>query len=360
MQMPGRKFSATDSYRYGFNGKENDVKGEGNSLDFGARIYDPRIGRWLSTDPLQVKYPELTPYHFTANNPINFIDPDGRDTVRFTSTTVGMAERSSGLDEVRIPGSFRTTYSITVIQAPGEDKFFYDTKSTVMQANGNPITGSTSREFFPNDISSSKGITSSPRTYLLGSRDDKDFVSLAKLASPELLAYLKVHDRMKYGGLGMVQDAYAEYEQASNYAGTILMAAGVGGLLKAPGAITAEANFAQKTFSSKFSEAGAFAGRSVDDVALSIKHGSLSTSSVPVQYIMRNGQQLILNTRSAAALTKAGVPRSMWTGVNMTGNATAEARLTEQLGRNKLTGAGTATTRQAGTSTSIKNNGVSQ
>ncbi|MFN0187706.1 MAG: RHS repeat domain-containing protein [Bacteroidia bacterium] len=68
------------SYRFGFNGKENDneVKGSGNSLDFGARIYDSRLGRWLSLDPLQMKYPSLSPYNFVANNPINFIDPDGK------------------------------------------------------------------------------------------------------------------------------------------------------------------------------------------------------------------------------------------------------------------------------------------
>lgn len=67
-------------YRFGFNGKENDneVKGTGNSLDFGARIYDPRIGRWLSVDPLSGKYPSLSPYAFVANNPIIYIDPDGK------------------------------------------------------------------------------------------------------------------------------------------------------------------------------------------------------------------------------------------------------------------------------------------
>lgn len=54
MLMPGRTYSATNSYRYGFNGKEkdNDIKGEGNQLDFGARIYDPRISRFLSLDPM--------------------------------------------------------------------------------------------------------------------------------------------------------------------------------------------------------------------------------------------------------------------------------------------------------------------
>jgi RHS repeat-associated protein len=65
---------------FGFNGKENDneVKGEGNSLDFGARIYDSRLGRWLALDPMMTKYPSFSPYAFCANNPILFIDPDGK------------------------------------------------------------------------------------------------------------------------------------------------------------------------------------------------------------------------------------------------------------------------------------------
>lgn len=68
-------------YRYGFNGMEKDdeVKGEGNSYDFGARIYDSRLGRWLSLDPLATKYPSLSPYHSFANNPVLFVDPDGKE-----------------------------------------------------------------------------------------------------------------------------------------------------------------------------------------------------------------------------------------------------------------------------------------
>jgi RHS repeat-associated protein len=72
--------SVCSSYLFGFNGKENDneVKGEGNSLDFGARIYDSRLGRWLALDPMMTKYPSFSPYAFCANNPILFIDPDGK------------------------------------------------------------------------------------------------------------------------------------------------------------------------------------------------------------------------------------------------------------------------------------------
>ncbi|MDX9933092.1 MAG: RHS repeat-associated core domain-containing protein [Bacteroidales bacterium] len=77
---PGRMYSS-DNYRYSYNGKEqdNEIKGTGNSIDFGARMYDSRLGRWLSLDPLQAKYPSLSPYQFCANNPILFIDPNGKE-----------------------------------------------------------------------------------------------------------------------------------------------------------------------------------------------------------------------------------------------------------------------------------------
>jgi RHS repeat-associated protein len=78
MQMPGREYN-TGGYRYGFNGKENDneVKGEGNQQDYGFRIYDTRIGKFLSVDPLSPKYPWYTPYQFAGNTPIQAADLDG-------------------------------------------------------------------------------------------------------------------------------------------------------------------------------------------------------------------------------------------------------------------------------------------
>lgn len=79
MLMPGRTYSS--GYRYGFNGKENDneVKGTGNQQDYGFRIYDPRIVRFNSIDPLTSKYPMLTPYQFSGNFPIAGVDLDGKE-----------------------------------------------------------------------------------------------------------------------------------------------------------------------------------------------------------------------------------------------------------------------------------------
>ena len=69
------------TYRFGFNGQENDteIKGTGNSYDFGARIYDPRIGRFLSIDPLYTKYAFWGGYSFAGNFPVNAIDENGED-----------------------------------------------------------------------------------------------------------------------------------------------------------------------------------------------------------------------------------------------------------------------------------------
>lgn len=83
--MPGRGFSAAGSYRYGFNGKENDneVKGEGNQQDYGMRIYDPRLGRFLSVDPLSNEFPWYSPYHFAGGNPIKNLDVDGGEPLDY-------------------------------------------------------------------------------------------------------------------------------------------------------------------------------------------------------------------------------------------------------------------------------------
>jgi RHS repeat-associated protein len=82
MQVPGRSFN-NGSHRYGFNGKENDneVKGVGNETDYGIRVYDPRVRRFMSVDPIQAKCPELTPYQYASNSPITFIDLDGLEMV---------------------------------------------------------------------------------------------------------------------------------------------------------------------------------------------------------------------------------------------------------------------------------------
>ena len=102
---PGRTYDASTFYRYGFNGKENDneVKGEGDQQDYGMRIYDPRVGRFLSVDPIKGKYPELTPYQFSSNTPVWAVDQDGREAkvvvVKETTKAVLRVAAKDGVEQ---------------------------------------------------------------------------------------------------------------------------------------------------------------------------------------------------------------------------------------------------------------------
>lgn len=73
--LPGRTGSSSADYRYGFNGKENDA--ETGTQDYGFRIYNPSLGKFLSVDPLAPEYPWYTPYQFAGNMPICAADRDG-------------------------------------------------------------------------------------------------------------------------------------------------------------------------------------------------------------------------------------------------------------------------------------------
>jgi len=86
MLLPNRHASSA-AYRYGFQGQEKDdeIKDEGNSINFGARMLDPRVGRWLSLDPKSTKYPYESNYTSNGNNPITFIDVNGEEIIIFTS-----------------------------------------------------------------------------------------------------------------------------------------------------------------------------------------------------------------------------------------------------------------------------------
>ena len=103
MQLPGRNGNSSD-YRYAFGGMEIDpeVSGEGNSYDFGARIYNPRTARWNSVDDKGGLYYSSTPYCFAGNNPIAFVDNDGNiiephGSKRYTKTMINELQKLTDL-----------------------------------------------------------------------------------------------------------------------------------------------------------------------------------------------------------------------------------------------------------------------
>jgi RHS repeat-associated protein len=71
--------------KYQYNGKELDTDLNLNWLDYGARYYDPAIGRWGQIDPHADTYFSQSPFNYVANNPISFIDPTGMDLIFYLS-----------------------------------------------------------------------------------------------------------------------------------------------------------------------------------------------------------------------------------------------------------------------------------
>jgi RHS repeat-associated protein len=128
-----------ESYRFKFNGKESDdeIYGIGAFQDYGMRMYDTRVCRFISVDPITKKYPELTPYQFASNTPIWGIDLDGLEVYYMNDgTRAGQVGKST---EVRIVNS---EYNLTqakkaiAMQGRGEIKNWDDWNTAYSTGTG--------------------------------------------------------------------------------------------------------------------------------------------------------------------------------------------------------------------------------
>ena len=144
--------TCTTEYRFSFNGMEKDdeVKGLGNSLDFGARIYDSRLARWYSLDPLQSNTPWDSPFAAMGNNPIFYIDKDGKVKITYITavakdgkeTTIKMVDEN----KTRLGVNNKLLEFMGVMLIPGSGKTdLYKTQFDLVEfvridADGNVTT----------------------------------------------------------------------------------------------------------------------------------------------------------------------------------------------------------------------------
>ncbi len=106
---------------YLFTGKEWQAQDGVNLYDFGARFYQSRFGKWLSFDPLAEEYMGISPFAYCANDPVNYIDPDGRKLYfapgvsqefkdKFAATINYMNARGTSGDIAKLHASEKTYY----------------------------------------------------------------------------------------------------------------------------------------------------------------------------------------------------------------------------------------------------------
>ena len=132
------------AYRFGFNGKESDdeISGEGNQYDYGFRIYNPRLGKFLSVDPLTREYPMLTPYQYASNTPIQAIDLDGLEAFIFHY------KHMDGVDEPELTIHFDAELQNNGVVNTIHD--YYDSQGNWNSRSVGVSSYSDLEEYFPN------------------------------------------------------------------------------------------------------------------------------------------------------------------------------------------------------------------
>jgi hypothetical protein len=259
------------------------------------RIYDPRLGKFLSVDPIAKRFPELSTYQFAGNSPIANVDLDGEEPKKVNEKVQETWYGKVKTNTIDFLGAaYMTTVNVfgALSEIPGQ---MHSNKMTPQQeANRFPLT------YGQNFATLALGAVEGP------------IIAIAKVANYPT-------DAKAWGELTATTLLYKGVFKEGALADEFGVRPGV---LK-------DANFAQvginkaEVFSPKgqeiYSKVAGTSIRTVGDLVTALKDGKVLPSQLPVDYVTINNTKVILNTRTATTLTRAGIPQSEWYGVDKTG-----------------------------------------
>jgi len=248
-------------------------------------MHDPRVGRFFAVDPLAYNYPHNSPYAFSENDVISHVELEGLEKRHYT---INLLDDDPKLKLVR-----------------EEDCWFWQDR-VIVKVTGLP------------------DYQEAVYTFTIWGKERGGYTPGSGTGN-----YIEDFDR--HFKKDPIASIYSNEYRPNNEiiketARDIALSLLIGRALKTSGSKQqiglSDAKFAQKAINKRreFSPDGqakytGLAGKpikTVDDLANAIKTKAVSTKDITVDYVIRNGEKVILNTRTSTALKKAGVPMSEW------------------------------------------------
>jgi RHS repeat-associated protein len=351
-----------------FTGQEHDEKT--GLIYFGARYYDPDTARFMTEDSYLGEKgtpPSLNRYLYAYSNPTVYIDLEGYDAVNINGTKAAWEVQKDW------PGPINPRVNqFEIGKAPREQHILRKTDQPYVylteEFGGGKVRSKDlqrAADSFLWDVGDISRYTTKQQKEIVRSYIDTRLNPRGERREKSVKNILS--DNFKEATVGLPKNVCLDLKAANrdikeNPDKVILfllmgeLSATQVGAAKIPtpnskGGMPVNANYSQSKINraETFSERGQeiykkLAGEpihTVDDLANAIKSGKVNQKDIIVDYVIRDGQPLIHNTRTSQALERAGIPRSEWNARNMTGNVVVENRVTGQLDRSGLPPSGT-------------------